>query len=143
MMKPTRQPEIKREWHLVDAREEILGRLASRITPLLLGKRKPCFVSHLDCGDHVVVINAREVKVTGRKETRKIYTSYSGYPGGLRVMTLARLREKFPERIIERAVYNMLPKNKLRNEFMKRLYIFAGEEHPYKEKFNRVAKEKQ
>ena len=137
MTKSTKKSAIKREWHLIDAKGEILGRLATKIVPLLLGKTKPYFVCNLDCGDHVVVINAKEVKVTGRKEAQKKYYAYSGYPGGLKITALADLREKFPERIIENAINNMLPKNKLRPEWQKKLHVFAGNEHTYQDKFKK------
>jgi len=133
--KSTKVSEIKREWHLLDAKEKILGRFATEIAKLLMGKNKPYFVPHLDCGDNVVVINAKDIKVTGKKEKQKQYTSYSGYPGGLKVTSLEKLREEHPERIIEFAVKNMLPKNKLRDSRMERLKVFQGEEHPYKDKF--------
>lgn len=135
MIRATRKSEIERRWHLIDAQGEILGRLATRITPLLLGKCKAVFVRNLDCGDHVVVINAAKVKVSGKKEEQKKYYSYSGYPSGLREISFSRLREKAPEKIIEKAVYNMLPKNKLRSGWIKRLHVFAGREHPYEDKF--------
>jgi len=131
-IKPTKKNEIERDWHLIDAKGKILGRLASEIAQLLIGKKKPYFVSHLDCGDYVVVINAGQIKVTGKKESQKKYSRYSGYPGGLKVTTLGKLRKEHPERIIELAVKNMLPKNKLRDQRMARLKVFAGEEHPYK-----------
>lgn len=134
MIKATRKEEIKRKWHLIDAKDQILGRLASKITPLLLGKGKPYFVRNLDCGDYVIVINAKEVVLTGKKELKKVYTHYSGYPGGLKRTTVAKMREIHPERIIENAVSNMLPKNKLRALWMGKLHVFANEEHPYVDK---------
>jgi large subunit ribosomal protein L13 len=137
MIKSTKKDEIKRGWHLIDAKGQVLGRMATRIVPLLTGKNKPCFVRHLDCGDHVVVINAQLITVSGRKETQKKYTSYSGYPGGLKEIPFDRLRERQPEKIIEKAVYNMLPKNKLRDQFMSRLHVFAGAEHRYEDKFKK------
>lgn len=136
MIKPTKLAEIERKWHIFDAKDQVLGRLATKITPLLIGKNKSYFVSHLDCGDHVVIINASMIKVTGKKETEKKYTRYSGYPGGLKVQTVADLRKKYPERIIEKAILNMLPKNKLRREWLKKLHVFSGEKHDYGEKFN-------
>lgn len=138
MIKPTKKSQIKSAWHIFDAKDQILGRLASKIAPVLVGKNKPYFVRNLDCGDSVVVINAYAVKVTGKKETEKKYTSYSGYPGGLKTETLSWLREKKPERIIERAVLNMLPKNKLRDQWMKKLHVFADGKHPYEEKFLKI-----
>jgi large subunit ribosomal protein L13 len=129
--------EIKREWHLIDAKDKILGRLASQIAQLLMGKHKPYFTRHLDCGDFVVVINAKEVKVTGKKEKQKIYYRHSGYPGALKETPLWRLREKFPERIITKAVEGMLPKNRLKDEMLVRLKVQAGEDHPYGDKFKK------
>lgn len=134
MLKPTRQSEIKRDWHLIDAKDKILGRLATQVAELLTGKTKPYFVRHLDCGDYVVVVNAGKVKITGKKETQKQYYRYSGYPGGLKVKTLGQLRKENPTRIIFEAVKGMLPQNKLRDRMLTRLYIFAGEEHPYGDK---------
>lgn len=136
-LKPTKKNEIKREWHLIDAGEKILGRLTSEITSLLIGKNKPYFVNYLDCGDYVVVVNAAKIKTTGEKEKNKKYTRYSGYPGGLKTITLEKLRVEHPERIIEYAVRNMLPKNKLRDQRMARLKIFAGDKHPYQDKFKK------
>jgi large subunit ribosomal protein L13 len=127
--------EIARTWHLVDARGQILGRLATRIANLLIGKNKPYFVPHLDCGDYVVVINASQVKVSGRKDQQKKYYRYSGYPGGLKEINFSQQMAKDPTRIIWHAVGGMLPKNKLRDKRLARLKIFAGEEHQYKDKF--------
>jgi len=135
--------EIKREWHLIDAKDKILGRLATQIAQLLMGKSKPYFTRHLDCGDYVVVINAKEVKVTGKKEKQKIYYRHSGYPGGLKETPLWMLREKHPERIIIHAVSGMLPKNKLRARVLTRLKVQAEEEHPYQDKFKKKNGEKE
>ncbi len=123
--------EIKREWHLLDAKGQVLGRLATKIATLLIGKHKKDYVPHQDVGDNIVVINAREVRVTGRKEKQKVYRRHSGYPGGLKSTTLGELREKDPTKIIKFAVYNMLPGNRLRKGRMIRLKIFAGSEHSY------------
>lgn len=127
--------DIKRSWHLIDVKGQVLGRVATKISRLLIGKNKVYYVSHLDCGDYVVIINVAQVEVTGRKEKQKKYYRHSGYPGGFKMETLAQLRARKPEEIIKKAVWNMLPKNKLRKQRMKRLYIYAGEEHPYKDKF--------
>lgn len=135
IIKPTKKSEIERKWHIIDAKGKILGRLASKTVPLLTGANKPYFVNYLDCGDYVVVINAQQIKVTGKKEKQKNYYSYSGYPAGLKITPLWKLREEHPERIIQFAIKNMLPKNKLRDLRMRRLKIFAGEKHPYKDKF--------
>lgn len=133
--KPTKASDIKRTWHLIDINEQILGRVAVDIAKKLMGKAKPYFVPHLDCGDYVVVINAKNVKVTGKKELNKIYYSHSGYPGGLKSEVLTKLRERKPGEIILRAVKGMLPKNKLRASMLKRLLIFADKEHSYGDKF--------
>lgn len=138
MIKPTKKEQIKRQWFLFDAKGQILGRLASKMAPVLIGKRKSYFVRNLDCGDYIVVINAGLVEVTGKKESQKKYTSYSGYPGGLRVRTLAELRKNSPEEIIKKAVFNMLPKNKLRSQWIKKLYVFAEEKHDFEDKFLKV-----
>lgn len=134
LTRPTRLKDIKRFWHLVDVKDKILGREATQIARLLMGKAKPYFVGNLDCGDYVVVVNAKEVKLSGKKEKQKIYTRFSGYPGGLKKTPLTKLRAERPQEIIMRAVSGMLPKNKLRDKFLKRLYVFSGEEHPYKDK---------
>ena len=123
--------DVSREWFLVDASELPLGRIATIIADKLIGKNKPTSTPHIDGGDYVVVINATKLVVTGDKETGKIYYRHSGFPGGIKDATLAEVREKFPERIIEKAVKGMLPKNKLSPNRMGRLKIFAGEEHAH------------
>lgn len=130
----TREKDIVRAWHLFDAKGEVLGRLSSRIAQILIGKGKPYYVPHLDCGDFVVVLNAKDVAVTGKKEKDKIYYRHSGYPGGLKEIPLERLRREHPERIIKYAVSGMLPKNKLRAKRLKRLFVFPESGHPYKNK---------
>ena len=123
--------EVSREWFLVDAAELPLGRIATIVADKLIGKNKPTYTPHVDGGDYVVVINAAQTVVTGNKETGKIYYRHSGFPGGIKDATLAEVREKFPERIIEKAVQGMLPKNKLSADRMGRLRIFAGAEHTH------------
>lgn len=123
--------EVTRRWVLIDASEAPLGRVATKIAEYLIGKYKPDYTPHIDGGDYVVVINAAQTVVTGNKETGKIYYRHTGFPGGIKDATLAEVREKFPERIIENAVKGMLPKNKLAAERMKRLKIFAGNEHAH------------
>lgn len=127
----------KRVWHLVDVKGQILGRVSTRIARLLIGKDKPEFVPYLDLGDYVVVVNAGKIRVTGKKETDKIYYRHSGYPGGLKSETLGELRKRRPEEIIRRAIKGMLPKNKLQKERLKRLHVFAGAEHSFKDKFSK------
>lgn len=123
--------EVVREWHLVDASELPLGRLSTIIATLLTGKSKPTYTPHIDGGDYVVVINAKDVPVTGNKELQKIYYRHSGFPGGIKDARLEEVREKFPERIIEASVKGMLPKNKLQADRMARLKVFAGSEHAH------------
>lgn len=132
--KPTKQSDIKREWHLINLKDQILGRVSTQIANLLMGKGKPYFVRNLDCGDYVVTVNAKEVKVTGRKEQKKTYYRYSGYPGGLSKEVLADLRKRKPEDVIIHAVKGMLPQNKLRDKMLGRLYVYPGEDYPHKDK---------
>lgn len=131
----TKLSDIKREWHLIDLKGKTLGRISTEIAKMLMGKSKPYFVRNLDCGDYVVVVNAKEVEVTGKKETKKIYHRHSGYPGGKKEETLEKLRQRKPEDIIIHAVKGMLPQNKLRDRMLKRMFVFAGEEHKYQDKF--------
>ena len=135
LTQPTKAKDIKRSWHLVDVKGKILGRISSDIAKLLIGKSKPYFSRNMEVGDYVVVINAKEVRVTGNKEVLKKYYSYSGYPGGLKIEALGDLRKRRPEEIIRHAVSGMLPQNKLKDRMMTRLFVFAGEEHNYKDKF--------
>ncbi len=120
-MKVTKATDIKRATHTIDAKSANLGRLATQVANLLVGKSKPYFTRHLDCGDFVTIANAKEVKVTGKKETDKTYTRYSGYPGGLKTTTLGALRKDKPQEIIRHAVWGMLPNNKLRDIWIARL----------------------
>ena len=138
----TKASDIKREWHLFDAKEQILGRLAVQIAKLLIGKNKPYFVTNLDCGDHIVVINAAEVATTGRKLTNKIYYRHSGYPGGFKKSTLEEEMAKNPAEVIYRAVSGMLPQNKLKDKRLARLKIFNDNKHNYEDKFKVKAKAK-
>lgn len=133
--KPVKLKEIKTDWHLIDVSGRVLGRVAPEISRFLQGKNKVNYVPYLDTGDYVVVINAKKIVITGRKSQTKVYTSYSGYPGGLKTINFSSLLEKNPERIIKNAVSGMLPKNKFRDERLKRLFVFSDENHPYKDKF--------
>ena len=123
--------EVSRRWILIDASEAPLGRIATQIATYLTGKYKPSYTPHIDGGDYVVVINAKDTVVTGDKETGKVYYHHTGFPGGIKDATLAEVREKFPERIIEYAVKGMLPKNKLSADRMQRLRVFPGAEHAH------------
>lgn len=137
----TKAKEIKRSWHLIDLKDKTLGRTATEIAKLLMGKAKPYFVRNLDCGDYVVIINAKYVKVTGKKESNKKYFNYSGYPGGLRVRTFGELRQDNPIYIIRHAVKGMLPQNRLRDRMLKRLLVFPQDSHTYADKFKLMKKE--
>ncbi len=123
--------EVTREWFVVDASGKTLGRLAADIARILRGKHKPQYTPHVDVGDFIIVINAEKIAVTGRKLDQKRYYRYSGYPGGLRSITLRRQLEKHPERVIRAAVKGMLPKNRLGRRMLKKLKVYAGPEHPH------------
>lgn len=123
--------ELDRKWYVVDAEEQVLGRLASQVATVLMGKGKPIYTDFLDTGDFVVVVNADKVKLTGNKLDDKLYYSHSGYPGGLKQINARRLMEKKPDALIQFAVRGMLPKNKLGRRMLKRLKIYAGAEHPH------------
>jgi large subunit ribosomal protein L13 len=133
--KSTKASAVSRSWHLVDAKGKVLGRVAVDIASKLIGKNKPYFVRNMDCGDNVVVINAKHFVVTGHKEKEKLYTRYSGFPGGLKTKPLWVVRKEKPQEIIRRAVMGMLPKNKLRNRMITRLFVYPDAEHPYLAKF--------
>lgn len=126
-----KQEDIERRWWLVDAEDRILGRLASELARVLRGKHKPTFSRHMDVGDHVVVINAEKVRLTGDKEQSKRYFRHSGWMGGDKHLPFEQMRERRPEWIIERAVKGMLPKNKLGRRMAKKLRVYAGPEHPH------------
>ncbi len=126
-----KEGEIKREWYVVDAEGKTLGRLASQIARVLMGKHKPYYTPHLDTGDYVVVVNADKIRVTGRKLDQKMYYRYSGYPSGLKSVTLRKQLSTRPERVIWAAVRNMLPKNKLGRAMLKKLKVYASPEHPH------------
>lgn len=133
--KPTKQEEIKRNWHLIDVQDKILGRVATDIATKLMGKNKPYFVRNLDCGDYVVIINAKSVKTTGKKEKLNIFRHHSGYPHGFKQEAMEDLRKRKPEDIIFHTVKGMLPQNRLRDRMLARLFVFAGAEHTYQDKF--------
>lgn len=135
--KPLREKDIKRHWHLIDASKKVLGRMTPHIVSLLMGKNKVNYVSYLDTGDYVVIVNAKNVVVTGKKAKQKVYTNYSGYPGGLRRRTFETVMSANPTEVIRRAVSGMLPKNKLRDRRLARLFIFAHDSHPYGDKFSK------
>jgi large subunit ribosomal protein L13 len=123
--------EIERAWHVIDADEAVLGRIASRAAMLLMGKHKPTYAPSIDTGDHVIIINAAKVKLTGSKERQKVYRRHSGYPGGLTETGARKMRETRPERMLELAVSGMLPKTKLGKQMYRKLKVYAGENHPH------------
>ncbi len=127
----TKPADIRAEWWIVDAAGQNLGRLASRIASILRGKHKPYFDPSQDCGDYVIVINAAQVAVHPRHLAQKVYYRHSGYPGGLREIPLRRMLQTHPERVIEKAVWGMLPKNRLGRRMLKKLKVYAGPEHPH------------
>ena len=134
--------DIKREWHTIDASDEVLGKLATRAANLLMGKHKPLFSRNADVGDFVVVTNAAKIQVTGNKTAQKLYHSHSGYPHGLKTVSLEKLMETYPERVIEHAVKGMLPKNHLNAKMMKRLRVYKGDAHTPVAKAKKTTAEK-
>ena len=122
---------LDRQWYLVDAENQTLGRLASEVAQVLRGKKKPCYTPHLDTGDFVIVINADKVKVSGNKSTQKIYRRHSGRPGGMKTETFAHLQARIPERIVEKAIKGMLPHNALGRQLFRKLKVYKGTEHPH------------
>lgn len=127
----TKPSEIERQWYVVDAQGQTLGRLASEIAKVLKGKHKPIYTPHLDTGDYVIVINAEKIHVTGRKMDQKIYYRHSGYPGGLKSITLREQLKRRPTRVIHSAVKGMLPHNRLGRAMMSKLKVYAGDSHPH------------
>jgi ribosomal protein L13, bacterial type len=123
--------EIKRSWHVIDAEGAVLGRVASKAAMLLMGKHKPSYTPFLDTGDHVIVVNAAKVRLTGKKEDQKVYRRHSGYPGGLKETTARKMRETRPVRMIEEAVWGMLPKTKLGKHMYRKLKVYPGDKHPH------------
>lgn len=141
----TKAGDIKREWHVIDASGQVLGQLATRAAHLLMGKHKTIFTRNLDTGDYIIVINAAKVQATGNKAAQKVYYRHSGYPGGLKSITLEKLMQTNPTRVIEHAVKGMLPHNRLRAKMMKRLRVYAGDAHTHQAqvKVSSVAGEKE
>jgi large subunit ribosomal protein L13 len=127
----TKAADIEREWHVVDATGQVLGRLATQVAHRLMGKHKPIFTRNLDTGDYVVVINADKVVVTGNKARQKLYYRHSGYPGGLKSITYDKLMQTHPTRVIERAVKGMLPHNRMGAKMMRKLRVYTGDSHPH------------
>ena len=129
--KSYKRGNVKKNWHLVDAQDKVLGRLAVKIATILSGKNKAQYSPNADLGDFVVVVNAEKVKVTGNKFSQKNYYHHTGYPGGLKTKSFEKMQEDSPEKIIEKAVKGMLPKNKLANQIIKKLKVYTGSAHPH------------
>lgn len=129
--KSANKATVNKEWYVVDATNEVLGRLSSKVAKILRGKNKVDFTPNVDCGDNIIVINAEKVRLTGNKLTDKQYIRHTGYPGGQRVETPEQVLQKKPERLVEMAVKGMLPKNKLSNSLIKNLFVYTGTEHPH------------
>ena len=127
----TKAKDIEHQWHVVDASGKTLGRLASQIASLLMGKHKPIYAPYIDTGDYVIVINAARVRVTGNKNKQKVYYQHSGYPGGLKATTFEKMLDTHPTRVIEHAVKGMLPHNRLGRAMFKKLKVYAGDSHPH------------
>jgi len=123
--------DIQRQWHVIDAEEVVLGRIASKAANLLMGKNKPMYTPFLDTGDHVIVVNAAKVKLTGNKEEQKLYRRHSGYPGGLTETSARKVRAARPTRMVEEAVQGMLPKSKMGKQMYRKLQVYAGPTHPH------------
>jgi large subunit ribosomal protein L13 len=123
--------DVQRNWYVLDASGAVLGRLATKVAMMLMGKHKPTYTPFLDMGDHVVIVNADKVKLTGRKEDDKLYRTHSGYPGGLKETQARKMRQRRPERMLELAIQGMLPKNKLGKHMYRKLNVYAGPKHPH------------
>ncbi len=121
----------QQRWFVVDAKDQVLGRLAVRIATVLMGKHKPTYTPHVDCGDYVVVLNAGDIKLTGRKREQIVYQRYSGYPGGQKVIPIKRVLERHPERVLYEAVRRMLPKNRLARQMLRKLKLYTGDTHSH------------
>ncbi|MDP4174316.1 MAG: 50S ribosomal protein L13 [Bacteroidota bacterium] len=131
MTKFIRTEDADKKWFVVDAKDQVLGRLAAKIARVIRGKEKPTFTPNTDTGDFVIVINADQVKMTGKRELQKTYFSYSGYPGGAKIRSFEEMQKKNPEFVIQHAVKGMLPKNRLGKQLIKKLKVYAGEAHPH------------
>ena len=128
---PAKPAEVERKWFVVDAEDVVLGRLSTRVATILRGKHKPTFTPHVDTGDFVIVVNAEKTVLTGRKEQQKIYYRHSGKPGKLKEETAERLRARKPERMVELAIRGMLPKTRMGRQQLRKLKVYAGEQHPH------------
>ncbi|MBN2348499.1 MAG: 50S ribosomal protein L13 [Bacteroidales bacterium] len=129
--KSANKATVKKEWYVIDATNQVLGRLSSEVAKIIRGKNKPDFTPHVDCGDNVIIINAEKIRLTGKKWTDRQHFSHSGYPGGQKITTPAEMLKKDPTRVLEHAIKGMLPKSRLGNAISKNLYIYVGAEHPH------------
>ncbi|MEZ4908627.1 MAG: 50S ribosomal protein L13 [Saprospiraceae bacterium] len=129
--KSQKKEEMVRKWYVIDAEGEVVGRLATKVAHILRGKHRPDYTPHFDAGDYVIIVNAEKVRFTGNKYTDKIYSTYSGYPGGLKKRSVREMFEKKPFGVIENAVRGMLPKNKLGRQMFKKLFVYVGSDHPH------------
>ena len=137
-MKSIKNKDINREWHLIDASEQVLGRISTQVATYLMGKNKYYYVPYLDTGDYVVIINAGKIKLTGKKESQKKYYKHSGYPGGLYVKTAAQIRSVKPELLLRHSIKGMMPKTTLGKQMLKKLYIYADSKHEHQDKFKQL-----
>jgi len=126
-----RKEDVKREWFVVDATGKVLGRLASQVAHILRGKHKPVFTPHVDTGDHVIIVNAEKIRLTGAKMEQKVYYHHTGYPDGLKAESMKRLMEEKPEKLLRRSIWGMLPKNRLGRAMLKKLRVYRGPQHPH------------
>lgn len=126
-----RAEDVEREWYVIDAAGRTLGRLATEVATVLRGKHKPIFTPHVDCGDHVIVVNARDVEVSGMKATEKLYHRHSGFPGSVKSVPFLSMVQQSPEKVVEQAVRGMVPKNRLGRRIMKKLRVYPGSDHPH------------
>ncbi len=132
--------DTTRKWHFFDANGQVLGRLATQVAIILMGKHKPVYTTHVDGGDNIVIVNAAKINVTGKKSLQKKYRHHSGYPGGMKVLSYEQVMDSNPTRILKSAITGMLPKNKLQDRMLKHLHIYAGNEHPYEKQFKKETK---
>ncbi len=129
--RPAQPEHMIPTWHVIDAQGKVLGRLASRVAGILRGKHKPAFTPHLDLGDHVIIVNAEKIHLTGSRLQKKVYYHHTGFPGGIKSITAEQLLKKKPTDLLSKAIYGMLPKNKLRKQLAGKLRVYAGPEHPH------------
>jgi len=133
----TKAKEVKRSWNIFDAKGEILGRLATKAAIMLMGKHKVVYSAHVDMGDYVVIVNSEKIKLSGKKTSQKVYRGHSGYPGGFKEVSYAKLSKESPAKVLEHAISGMLPENRLKRARLERLKVLVGERNPYEDKFKK------